>query len=251
MNKTPEQIRVWEEERPAIERQVFLGEMISKEADAWAKEKGLPPFASQLDPVLPDPLGKTEWTLAMAAAWMIFRTLDAVREHWDEFRCLPKWRRRKGNLDQEDGAVGWEVRELTPVSLHDVFIKRLKNSSNPLLRYHAEIDRLWGDLGSGNIHAKGIPYVRPRVAGAEPIAIPSTEWAYLSKIDFHGGDKDFIGNFVDAEPLYERVRICSADVIELWPKRSAKIEIGQHLSDLEVENLIRAKESDLGGRPPI
>jgi hypothetical protein len=188
----------------------------------------------------------------MAAAWMIWRTPEAVRNHWDEFRCLPKWRRRKGNLDQEHGAIGWEVRRLEPVSLHDVLHEAAKNDpSNPLLRYQAEIDRLWSELGSGKIDAKGIPYVRPRVAGAEPIVIPNTEWAYLSKVDFHRGDKGSIGNFVDAEPLYERVRICSADVIELWPKGSAKIEIGQHLSDLEVENLIRAKESDLGRRPPI
>ena len=33
-----------------------------------------------------DPMGEQEWTLPMAAAWFIWRSVDAVRDQWIHFR---------------------------------------------------------------------------------------------------------------------------------------------------------------------
>jgi hypothetical protein len=57
------------------------------------KKNGQQPFVSKPDPARFDPTGEADWTLAMIAAWIIWRTPESVRDHWDAylFECT-EWR---------------------------------------------------------------------------------------------------------------------------------------------------------------
>jgi hypothetical protein len=74
------------------------------EAEKWAHERGKEPFARKLGPDDFDPMQQAMWTLPMAAAWLIWRSPDAVRDHWDEYRRQwTVWRRiptTPGRMDQ-------------------------------------------------------------------------------------------------------------------------------------------------------
>ena len=66
---------------------VLHGRKSPAEAEAEAAAKGLEPLRVPLDPGRYDPEAETDWTLAMAVAWIAYRDLDRVRE------CMPAWRR--------------------------------------------------------------------------------------------------------------------------------------------------------------
>ena len=105
--------------RALIERDVLRGKKTPDEAEQWLAEKNavadiklrLPPFAATPDLVRFDPMAEKDWTLAMAAAWIIWRTPEAVREHWNDYRFECKeWRRREENLaDKQMGK--WRFRK--------------------------------------------------------------------------------------------------------------------------------------------
>jgi hypothetical protein len=79
---TPEQIR----RRKALFREVEYGRISPAEADVQLRRWGQQPFQKRLDTSQFDPMTEEEWTLAMAAAWFIWRSLDAVRDQWNAAR---------------------------------------------------------------------------------------------------------------------------------------------------------------------
>jgi hypothetical protein len=60
--------------------------MTPAEAEAEASRLGLPKLAKKPDPAEFDPMKEPSWTLIMALAWIMWRTPDAVRNHWDAYR---------------------------------------------------------------------------------------------------------------------------------------------------------------------
>ena len=65
---------------------VQRGEMTPADAESEAKRLGLGPLASEPDPNDYDPMREPFWTLPMTVAWIAYRTEDAVRNWWDEYR---------------------------------------------------------------------------------------------------------------------------------------------------------------------
>jgi hypothetical protein len=65
---------------------VQRGEMTPDDAEAEAKRLGLDPLAAEPDPNDYDPMREPFWTLPMAVAWIAYRTQDAVRNWWNEYR---------------------------------------------------------------------------------------------------------------------------------------------------------------------
>jgi hypothetical protein len=63
---------------------VQRGEMTPENAESEAKRVGLGLLASEPDPNDYDPMREPFWTLSMA--WIAYRTQDAVRNWWDEYR---------------------------------------------------------------------------------------------------------------------------------------------------------------------
>ena len=73
------------ETRDEILARVRRGEMSTKAAQQWAAENG-ETFSIEAEPARFDPMAEPQWTLPMTAAWIIERSYDAVREHWDSYR---------------------------------------------------------------------------------------------------------------------------------------------------------------------
>jgi hypothetical protein len=66
---------------------VRRGDLTPEQAEAEVARLGLGPLASEPDPASYDPMKEVDWTLPMAVAWIAYRTRDAVREWWDDYRA--------------------------------------------------------------------------------------------------------------------------------------------------------------------
>ena len=72
--------------RGSIIERVRDGEKNPSEAEKEAARLGCSPLIPIPDPVRFDPMRESYWTLHMALAWIMWRTVDDVRRHWDEWR---------------------------------------------------------------------------------------------------------------------------------------------------------------------
>ena len=73
------------EMREEILARVRRGETSTETAEHWAAENG-EIFSTKPDPARFDPMTEPHWTLPMAAAWIIERSGEKVREQWDIYR---------------------------------------------------------------------------------------------------------------------------------------------------------------------
>jgi hypothetical protein len=73
------------ETRDDILMSVRRGKISPQEADQRASRVG-EVLSHTPDPAAFDPLQEREWSLPMTAAWVIERSLDAVRAQWDRYR---------------------------------------------------------------------------------------------------------------------------------------------------------------------
>src|SRR5580658_6264529 len=163
--ETLEQIFTRKREREDIVARVYKGEITTEEAEEWAKSEKRFPFASKPDPTLYDPRSEPEWTLAMVAAWIVWRTPEAVREHWDAYldQCT-EWKTVRTGLTDE------RVQKSTILAKHDRATlqtilseaARDRDPSRPWAlgpddsRPWDYIDELWKTLRAGDIVATGI-----------------------------------------------------------------------------------------------
>jgi hypothetical protein len=67
-------------------RRARRGLVAPAEIETELATKNLPPLATRPDPERFDPNSEVWWTLAMTAAWIIWRTPDAVRQAWSNYR---------------------------------------------------------------------------------------------------------------------------------------------------------------------
>jgi hypothetical protein len=72
--------------RAEIIESVRLGDISPQMAELWNSNMGWEPFPDFRDKTKFDPMQESEWTLPMAAAWFIWRSLDAVRDQWPIYR---------------------------------------------------------------------------------------------------------------------------------------------------------------------
>jgi hypothetical protein len=97
------------------------GRITPEEAEKWARDQGLEPFAR--NPVLPsdEVMALEKWTAPMAAAWFIWRSPDAVRDQWDKARQgWTIWERLPGRrIPNSRGR--WRLKRVGPATLADVF----------------------------------------------------------------------------------------------------------------------------------
>ena len=87
------QIKYLPDPRDEILRRAMDGELTPEQAEAEAERLGLLPLSREPDKAHYDPMREPWWTLAMAAAWIIWRTPDAVREVWPDYTTgFWRWR---------------------------------------------------------------------------------------------------------------------------------------------------------------
>ncbi|MDO8397611.1 MAG: hypothetical protein Q7T45_07310 [Bradyrhizobium sp.] len=134
---------------------VQYGVMTPDEAEAEAELLGLRRLASHGDKTL-DPLREPDWTLPMAAAWIAYRTSDAVRGQWDDYRldCW-EWRFRKWRVGF-DGPVheGHFLEQcsratLAKLSISDSVDQRAARDPLFSMTVQEAIDALWIALRGG------------------------------------------------------------------------------------------------------
>ena len=78
---------IGEASRDDLITKVQRGEILPPaDAESEVKRLGLGPLASEPDANDYDPMRESFWTLPMAVAWIAYRTQDAVRNWWDDYR---------------------------------------------------------------------------------------------------------------------------------------------------------------------
>jgi hypothetical protein len=99
---------------------VRTGDLSPQEAEEWATNHDLPPFAGKPDPQGLDPMTEPLWTIPMALAWFIWRTRDAVIETTDEYRRnWREWTTVQGDSDNLDDRV-WDLKPVAKMSVADL-----------------------------------------------------------------------------------------------------------------------------------
>jgi hypothetical protein len=194
---------------------VELGELTPAQAEAWARKNGQPPFETQPNSSDFDPMSERYWTLAMAAAWIIWRKPEAVREFWDGYRGRYWHRLRKPREPRKSPRKrGWRLVSRAPPSPDEVLIKaaqedREDNRLHALEATHSLIDH----LEDGKLVARGIPHGQNRHVDIDP-----KEWIDFRPFDFHvAGEHDSIAEATATKPAYDKVRVLRTAVLELWP----------------------------------
>jgi len=167
------------------------GRITPEQAEKWARDHSLEPFARNA--VLPsdEVMALAKWTAPMAAAWFIWRSPDAVRDQWDKARQgWTIWERLPGRrMPNRRGR--WRLKRIGPATLADVFCRA--GFAKEIAR-SSRIDRGVA-LGARSMSEGDNPYDRMRLVlergwllatrratgdeDAEEEAIPPDEWKRL------------------------------------------------------------------------
>ena len=100
---------------------VANGRITPEEAEKWARDQGLEPFARKPDVPADEIMALEKWTAPMAAAWFIWRSPDAVRDQWDKARQgWTIWERLPGRR-MPNSRGRWRLERVGPATLADVF----------------------------------------------------------------------------------------------------------------------------------
>ena len=194
---------------------VQRGEISPADAESEAKRLGLDTLASEPDPNDYDPMREPFWTLPMAVAWIAYRTQDAVRNWWEEYRKqFSIWIFRKWRVGP-DGPVyeGHFLEERPRATLVRLQMLDAKRDDTDLMSGAEAINELWLATQSGSLEATGIDQETGR-----RVPIPAEHWHDLTWFEENG--RDVIG----AEPKrsrntarYDDVIVPAKAVRERWP----------------------------------
>ena len=206
-------------QRETLIEDVKHGRLTPEQGEAKASQLGLPRLVDDPDPVNFDPMKEPDWTLPMAAAWIAFRTPDAVREWWDKFRseCLD-WHFREWRLPGGPAYEGHFL-EPRPAATLALFLQAgqsaLRGDPHHGYSMSAEdaIDALWVALRQYCFEALGIE----RQTG-ERVTIPFLHWQIFERSEKqeHGVVPSRVPQLV-GELEYAEVTVPMGAVRSLWP----------------------------------
>jgi hypothetical protein len=196
---------------------VQRGEMTPADAESEAKRLGLRSLASEPDPNDYDPMREPFWTLPMAVAWIAYRTQNAVRNWWDEYRkeCWD-WHFREWRVGP-DGPVhqGHFLEQPLKATLVLLKMTGVWPDQTGLISVAEAIDALWLVLQSGGLEVTGINEDTGR-----RVPIPAEQWHDLTWFEEKGRD------VIHAKPgaghntaHYSDVIVPAGAVCAQWPAR--------------------------------
>lgn len=162
---------------------VQRGQMGPADAECKAKRLGLSPLASEPDPNDYDPMREPFWTLPMTVAWIAYRTQDAVRKWWDDYRKECRdwhfriWRVPGGPIFE--GHFLEQRSSATLVRLQMMEVLDVKG----LMSVERAIDALWLAIQNGSVEVTGIDEDSSR-----RVSIPAEQWHDLTWCEERGRD---------------------------------------------------------------
>ncbi len=207
-------------DKEALIAKVEAGDLTPDEAEAEAARLGIGPLQARPDPADYDPMREPYWTLPMAAAWIAYRTVDAVRESWPYYRerCRhwlyqDKWRHA--------GASGFRLVPWRPPSLMllrlaehlDDRTDRDPDFSRPV---SVAIEELVSGLRASCFEASGIASSSGRRE-----EIPNIAWRELVIIE---SDGDLVRPRTGSGTSYRDVVVPTRSVRGLWSVRRPEPE---------------------------
>ena len=210
------------------------GLMAPEEIEAELAAKNLPPLAVFPDPGKFDPNLEVWWTLAMAAAWIIWRTPDAVRRAWWKYRReVRQWVGPQDLLVESEGqpqfgyqgtvtetVSGYTLESWRELDLFGVLLRStLERQTNPVIEGEAARLSLWRKLESGELVAEAI-----RSGEADRNPIRDADWIDLDHFQQVGWPANSIGMQYEKSPRFLAVRVRRLRVIELWPTQAPEAE---------------------------
>ena len=170
-----------------------------------------------------DPMRETWWTLAMAVAWIAWRSPKRVRENWNAYRAecwdwyFREWREGPGG--HTFGGYFLEQRKastLVRLGLSEAFEDHQGQAAAPGMTVKDAIDALWVGLGEGLFQATGIS-----TKTADRVPIPEYEWPDLQHIEER--DRDVLRFWREGHlPSggYDKVLLPGGALVQLWvPQR--------------------------------
>ncbi len=196
---------------------VQRGEITPADAESEAKRLGLGKLASEPDPADCDPMREPYWSLPMAVAWIAYRSADAVRNWWNDYRKeFSVWRYVEWQ-EKPDGPIhqgyGLERRPAaTLVRLRIVDTKR-QNAVDDMSAEEA-IKELWRALQFGDFEASGVEKDTGKRVGIQAERWHDLTWFEESGTDVIRPQRE------QAKECYREVIVPAEAVRARWPTRS-------------------------------
>jgi hypothetical protein len=101
--------------------EVANGRISPEEAEKWAENRGLAPFASKPEVPATEVMALEYWSAPMVGAWFIWRSPDAVRDQWDKAREGWTIWKRIPRRPVPHSRNRWQLKRMGPATLADVF----------------------------------------------------------------------------------------------------------------------------------
>jgi hypothetical protein len=201
-------------QRQQLLEAVLNGELTPAQAETEALRLGIGQLATRPDPARFDPRKEEWWTLPMTIAWIVWRTPEAVRNQWDDWRsgCL-HWEECRWTRGNDTPVIaGHELKPMPPASWPLLAL----DASHPQTMTTREAhDQLWRALGHGAIEANAID-----LEARKRVDVPKEEWKGLSNFTERG--KDVLRADAHAKSGYRETWLPSAAVIDAWPARRTR-----------------------------
>jgi len=197
---------------------VRLGELTPADAESEARRLGLDPLASEPDPNKFDSMREAFWTLPMAVAWIAYRSPDAVRNWWQDYRKeFLVWNFREWRVGP-DGPVNeghfLESRPAATLSLLQM-ADAMRNNTDGLMSAQEAIEALWLAMQRGAFEATGVD----EQAGRR-VPISREQWVDLTCFEERG--RDVVGaapNRGHINTRYRDIALPAEAIRSLWPSR--------------------------------
>jgi len=216
------------DQRYRLINEVFYGRMRPEEAEVEALRLGLRPLQSRPDIEQYDPMNRATWTLAMAIAWISWRTPERVLNSWEEYcRECWDWVHFQTRLPVDGGreweeVSGWELQQRKTMTVNELsFAEALDEVSGAADLQFVTIknarDLLWSKLAEGELSAAAVSTAQQ----GRPVQIPQHEWPYLGLNGDLGLRDELRFNGASLSTAYQHVTLRRVDILQHWEPLAA------------------------------
>lgn len=200
--------------RDALVDDVFSGSLTPTQAEAEAARLGIGPLQARPDPSRYKPMRELWWTLPMAVAWIAYRTEDAVREWWPDYRAeCTHWFDPDG---QGQRLVPFSPASLTALRIAEQLDDRTDRDPDYSMTVDEAIGALFSGMRSCCVETTGIT-----LDMGQREHVPDLAWRELAIIETEG---DMLRPVAGAGKSYRDVLVRMGNVRGPWGVRPPEPE---------------------------